>query len=285
MELNTFGTVRAAACVAVRSQVDEVLKEVHFEKGQKIARGDLLFTIESKPFEIAVQQTQAALAQNQTQAANGKRDAEREQELYGKKIASQSDNDTATANAEVLAQSVKAAEAALAHAQLQLDHCCIYSPIDGRAGNIMVTAGNLVKANDVPLVVINQISPIDIFFALPQAELDRVRAHMAQGELAVEAVLPDDPDHPELGRLTFIDNAVNASTGTIQLGASFSNADERLWPGRYVSVRLRLMVQQDAVVVPARALGTSSKGQFVFVVKPDRSVEQRSVQVARTVRR
>jgi multidrug efflux system membrane fusion protein len=282
LELSTFGTARAAASVAVRSQVDELLKEIHFEKGQKIARGDLLFTIESKPFEIAVQQAQAALARDKSQAANSKLEAERAQELYKKQIVSQAESDTAAASAEVLAQTVKVAEAALANARLQVDHCRIYSPIDGRAGNIMVTAGNLVKANDVPLVVINQISPIDIFFALPQAELDRVRGHMVQGELAVEAILPDDPDHPEKGRLTFIDNAVNTSTGTIQVGASFPNAAERLWPGRYVGVRLRLMVQQDAVVVPARAVGTGSNGQFVFVVKPDRSVEQRSVQVART---
>ena len=282
LELNTFGTVRAAASVAVRSQVDELLKAVHFEKGQKIARGDLLFSIESKPFETAVQQAQAALARDRAAAANAKLDAERAQELYKKKISAQAESDTAAANAEALAQTVKAEEAALNNAQLQLDHCRIYSPIGGRAGNIMVTAGNLVKANDVPLVVINQISPIDIFFALPQAELDRVRAYMVQGELAVEAILTGDPDHVEKGRLTFIDKTVNTNTGTIQLGASFPNADERLWPGRYVGVRLRLMVQQDAVIVPERAVGTGSNGQYVFVVKADQSVERRSVEVART---
>ncbi len=282
VELNTFGTVRATASVAVKSQIDELIKEVHFEKGQKIAKGDLLYSLESNSFEIAIKGAQIKLARDNVVLANAKRDAERKEGLFKKMICSEMERDTATSNAEALAQTVKEEEALIENAKIQLDHCHIYSPIDGRAGNVMVTAGNLVKSNDVTLVVINQISPIDIFFAIPQAELDNVRARMAQGELVVEAILPGDPENPEKGRLTFIDNSVNTTTGTIQLGASFPNTNERLWPGRYVGVRLLLTVQEDAIVVPGRAVGTSSDGLYIFVVKADQSVERRNVQVART---
>jgi len=276
-ELNTFGTAQAVASVAIKAQVGELLKKVHFEKGQKIARGQLLFSLETKPFEVALQQARAALARDTAQAANAKLEAARMQALIEKKIAAQTDADKANAAAAALVETVKADEAAIAALQLDLDHCGIYSPIDGRAGNILVHEGNLVKANDVPLVLINQVSPIDVFFAIPQRDLGGIRTYMAEGDLPVEAIIPDDPDHPEKGRLTFVDNAVDADTGTIQLGALFPNANERLWPGQYVRVRLSLTVQKNATVVPTRAVQTGNSGKYVFVVRKDQTVELRPV--------
>jgi membrane fusion protein, multidrug efflux system len=282
LEIDTFGTAQAEASVLVRAQVGEILKEVHIQKGQQVARGDLLFTLESKPFEVALQQARAALARDQVLLVSARREAARQQELLAKKIAAPADADKTQADADALAETVKVDEATIATLQLDLDHCRIHAPIAGRVGKIMVDAGNLVQAKGDPLVQINQISPIDVFFAVPQAELDRVRAYRAQGELEVEAALPSDPAHPEKGRLSFIDNSVDTSTGTIRLGATFPNAEERLWPGRYVRLRLRLTVQADAIVVPARAVGAGSSGQYVFVVKGGQTAELRSVKVART---
>lgn len=280
--LNTFGTVQAQASVAIKPQVSELLKTVHIEKGQKLAAGDLLFTLESRAFEVALQQARANLARDRVQAANARVEADRAARLVEQKMAAQTDADTAIATAAALAETVKADEAAIAALQLDLDHCRIYSPISGRAGNLLVHQGNVVKANDVPLVVINQISPIDVFFAIPQRELDRVRTHMAQGELTVEAALPDAPDRPETGRLNFIDNSAATETGTIQLGAVFANAQERLWPGQYVRVRLFLTVQRDATVVPTRAVQTGNDGRYLFVVKADQTVELRPVIAGRS---
>ncbi len=281
-ELETFGTVQAVASVAIKSQVSERLKQVHFAKGQQIAPGDLLFSVETRPFEVALQQAQATLGRDRVQAAHAVVEAGRLQALVAKNVAAQTDVDKANAEAAALAETVKADEAAIAALQLDLDHCRILSPIAGRAGNLMVTAGNLVKANDVPLVVINQISPIDVFFAIPQRHLAAVRTFMAQGELPAKAMLPGDPDHPETGHLTFIDNAVDTNTGTIQLGATFANAAERLWPGQYVRVRLVLTVRADATVVPARAVQTGTDGQYVFVLQPDQTVAIRPIKTGPT---
>ena len=282
LELITFGTVQAQASVAIKSQVSGILRKVHFEKGRAVASGDLLFTIESRAFEVALDQARATLARDKVQTVNAVQEAERIKALLAKSVAAQADVDKAVAIAAALAETIKADEAAIASLQLDLDHCRIVSPIAGRAGNLMVTAGNLIKADDVALVVINQISPIEVFFAIPQRDLDRVRANMALGGLAVEAAIPGELDRPEKGHLTFIDNAVDATSGTLQLGAVFPNENERLWPGRYVRVRLFLTMQKGVVAVPSRAVQTGSDGQFVFVVKADQTVTLRPVTVGRS---
>ncbi len=282
VELNTFGTVQTEASIAIKSQVSEVLRKVHVAKGQQIARGDLLFTLDSRHMEIALEQARATLSRDRIQAANAEVEAERARLLVEKKIAAPTEADRTAAEAGALAETVKADEAAVASLQLDLEHCRIYSPSDGRAGNILVHEGNLVQANEVPLVVINQIRPIDVFFAIPQRELARVRTHAAEGEVMVEAALPETPQAPETGRLTFIDNAVEADSGTIRLAATFPNPGERLWPGQYVRVRLLLTVEADAVVAPARAVQTGSEGKYVFVVQEDQTVALRPVRVSRT---
>jgi membrane fusion protein, multidrug efflux system len=282
LALDTFGKAQSKASVTIKARVTQVLESVHFKDGQRVSRGDLMFTLDSRPYEVALTQARAALARNKILAANAQLEVHRDLELLNKKMFSREDYDKAKADSDALVETLKSDQAAIEAARIDVDHCRITSPIDGLAGKVLVHAGNLVTANEVPLVTINQIKPMDVFFSLPQSELDRVRSYQSKGDLEVEATIPDDPDHPMKGTLTFIDNLVDAKNGTIELGATFANPDESLWPGRYVIIHLILTVQQDAMVVPHRAIVNSSMGQTVFVVKGDGTVEQRSVQVART---
>jgi membrane fusion protein, multidrug efflux system len=282
LEVDTFGKAQSKASVTIKAQVTQVIQAVHFNEGHKISRGDLLFTLDSRPYNAALTHARAALARDKILTADAQLEVRRDGELLSKKMFAQEDYDKAKSAADAFVETLKADQAAIDAAQIDVDHCTITSPIDGLAGKVLVHAGNLVTANDVPLVMINQIKPIDVFFSLPQSELDRVRSYQNKADLEVEVTLPDDPDHPMKGPLTFIDNLVDTGNGTIELGATFTNPDECLWPGRYVLVHLVLTVQHDAVVVPQRAIVNSSIGQSVFVVKSDQTVEQRTVQVART---
>ena len=275
--LDAFGTVQPVAQVAVKSQVSEVLRKVHFEPGDKVERGALLFTIDSRPVSIALQRANATLAKDKIQAANLKADADRARTLVGRQMTAQTDADKAIAAEQAMFETVKADAAAVAALQVDLDHCRVTAPIAGRAGNVLVDAGNLVQANGETLVELKQISPIRVFFSVPQAQLEAIRTWQARGALEVDATLPHAPDRPEgvdraelseRGQLTFINNTVDPTTGTIQLAATFENADEHLWPGRYVRVQLRLTVQSGALVVPARAVVESgSEGAYVFVIQ------------------
>ncbi len=173
-------------------------------------------------------------------------------------------------------------EAAVEYARLQLSYCSVYSPVDGRTGSLLVHPGNQVKANDQPvLVVINQVTPVYVGYSIPERYLPDVRKYMAKGSLAVEAVIPDDPQHPEVGTATFMDNAVDRATGTIQLKATFSNRNRRLWPGQFVNTIVRLAEQTNAIVVPSQAIETGQKGTFVYVMKADQTAEIRPVTVER----
>ncbi|MBE9229261.1 efflux RND transporter periplasmic adaptor subunit [Phormidium sp. LEGE 05292] len=179
---------------------------------------------------------------------------------------------------------VKADEAAIENAQIQLSYSSIYAPIDGRTGSLLVTEGNLIKANDTTaMVTINQVSPIYVTFTIPQQKLSQIRQYMANGQLTVKAIIGKDVQHPVIGKLTFIDNAVDNTTGTIKLKATFDNLDNRLWPGQFVNVLLELTQETNAIAVPSQAIQTGQKGQFVFVVKPDMSVQMQPITVSRTV--
>ena len=283
LELSTFGRARSKASVTIKAQVAQVILTVPFKEGQMVARGDLLFTLDSRPYEVALARARAALARDKVLSDQAQLELRRDGELLAKKMLAQEEYDKAKSGADAVVETLKADQSAIDAAQIDLDNCRITSPIDGRAGRVLVHAGNLVTANDVALVTINQIKPIDIFFSLPQAELDRVRAYQNKAELAVVATIPGEPDQPEKGSLTFIDNRVDDSNGTIEIGATFPNPDERLWPGRYVLVHLVLTVLHDAVVAPVRAVETGSAGQYVFVVKGGQTAELRAVKVARTV--
>ncbi len=295
VQVRAIGNVEAYSTVSIKAQVSGELTAVHFREGQDVRRGQLLFSIARRPFEVALLQNQANLARDKARAENYRIQAQRFEKLFQEGVVSSQQRDLAVTDAEAGDATVRADEAAIERAKLDLQYCSIASPIDGRTGNLMVHPGNLVKANDLPiLLVINQLNPIYVNFALPEGDLAEVKKYMAEGKLRVEAFLPDDPNRPasgagrqgalpELGTLSFVDNAVDKTTGTIRMKATFANQQRRLWPGQFVNVVLTLTARPNAVVVPAPALQTGQSGSFVFVVKADSSVESRSVVVGSTI--
>jgi multidrug efflux system membrane fusion protein len=278
VQIRAIGNVEAYAAVSVKSQVNGLLEKVHFREGEDVRKGQLLFTLDSRPYAAALRQAKAAVARDAAQEKYARRQAKRYGELLSDGIVTQDQYDQLTANADALAESVRAGRAVVDNAAIQLGYCSIRSPLDGRTGNLMVQQGNLVKANDVPvLVTINQVIPIHVTFSVPEKELAEIRKYMTAGTLKVEAVLSDASVSPELGSLSFLDNAVDASTGTIKIKGTFANRERRLWPGQFVTVILTLTTIPNAVVVPSQAVQTGQAGTYVFVVKADRSVELRPV--------
>jgi membrane fusion protein, multidrug efflux system len=282
IEIKTFGIVQAHSTVPIRAEVGGNLIRVHFRKGQNIRQGDLLFTIDPRSYKADLDQARATLERDKALEENARLNAERAKELVKKGYIAQSDDDKAQADARALSATIRADEAAVINARLQLEHCTIRSPIDGKAGDLLVNEGTLIKANDIPMVTINQIHPIEVFFSIPQADLPAVRTHMAQRKLKVRVSFPQDESPPEEGDLFFVDNTIDKGTGTVQLAGMFSNDRELLWPGQYVNVVLVLSVQKDALVVPAAAVQVGRDGKFVFVLKPDQTVEVRPVAAGMT---
>ena len=285
MELTTFGRVQAVSTVSVKAEVTGILQKVHFKKGDYIPKDAVLFTIDPAPFKTALDQAEANLARDKVLAANAKREAAREDELQRKGYAPDTEVEAARANADALAATVLADEAARENAKIQLDYCTITSPVPGpaAAGLDLVTEGNLVKADDMVLAVINQISPIEVFFSVPEQDFPLVKKYMNSGAGKLEVrVKPRGREAAFVtGELTSLDNAVDATSGTIRLAATFENKDEHLWPGDYVDVTLKLTVQNDAVVAPARAVQVGRDSKFVYVIKADHTAEVRKVTVRR----
>lgn len=281
VELTTFGNVKAYSSVPIKAEVGGILTKVHFRKGQNVTAGALLFTIDQRPYKAALDQATANLERDKAQEQNAILNAERAKELVKKAFIAQSDYDKAQTDAKAISASVRGDEAAVVNAKLQLEHCSIHSPISGRASDILVDEGTLIKANDVTLVTINQMQPIEVSFSIPQSDLPAVRTYMAHNDLQVRAGLPKDNKPPDVGKLIFVNNTVDQGTGTVQLSAIFKNERELLWPGQYVNVTLVLTVQKDAIVVPSAAVQTGRDNKYIFVVKPDMTVEMRPVTVGR----
>lgn len=282
VELGTIGNVEAYSAVSVKSQVEGQLDRVHFTEGQDVHKGDLLFTINSRPYEAALRQSEANLARDTAQAAHAKSDEERYLKLSTDGIVSKEKYDEARTNREALDAAVRADRAAVENVQIQLGYCVILAPIEGRTGSLIVHAGNIVKANDLTLVVINQVRPIYVNFSVPEQYLSEIRRRMASGELHVQASIPGEEKHAEEGLLSFVDNAVDSATGTIHLKGTFANSERRLWPGQFVNVVLTLSSHPNAIVAPSQAVQTGQAGRYVFVVKPDLTVDSRPVVVGET---
>lgn len=284
VQIRVIGNVEAYNTVSIKAQINGMLDVVHFREGQDVKKGQLLFTIDRRPFVAALNQAKAALARDAAQERYAREQARRYGELIKDGIVTQDQFEQYRANADALAESVHADRAAVDNAAVQLSYCTIHSPIDGRTGNLMVQRGNLVKANDVPvLVTINQINPIYVTFSVPENQLADIKKFMGSGSLKVVAFIPNDNGPAEQGTLSFLDNAVDTATGTIKIKGTFANTGRRLWPGQFVNVVLTLTSIPNAVVVPAQAVQTGQSGQFVFVVKPDMTVESRPVATGQTL--
>lgn len=271
------GHVMPVSTVTIHSQIQGMISAVHFKEGQEVNKGDLLFTIDPRPSQAALDQARAALARDSAQLEYAKINFAREQKLYDQKLISEDELDTNRASQDALTGTVAADRAAITNALLNLDYCAIRSPVAGRTGSLQAFAGNVVKAPDDVLLTINQLHPIYVAFAMPEQYLPEIEKQMHGQPLAVTASFENMAGPPPAGELTFIDNTVDTTTGTILLKATFPNADSALWPGQFVQVLLTLAELKDVVVVPAQALQTGQNGQFIYVVKPDQTVEERAV--------
>jgi multidrug efflux system membrane fusion protein len=237
----------------------------------------LLISIDPEPFQATLNQCEAALVKDQAQARFASEQANRYEGLVREGIVTHDQYDSLKSNAESLAATLVADRAAIKNARIQLGYCSIRSPISGRTGTIAMQPGNLVKANDLPIVSINQISPIYATFSIPEKLLTQVKRAMAGNELKIEALIPNEPGSTETGTISFLDNAVNSATGTIKLKGVFANKSHKLWPGQFTDVVMTMGNRKNAVIVPTSAVQTSQQGEFVYVVKPDNSVEMRQV--------
>ncbi|HUJ86525.1 MAG TPA: efflux RND transporter periplasmic adaptor subunit [Burkholderiales bacterium] len=282
--LSAIGNVDAYSTVAIKARVDGQIVDVNFREGQAVRKGEVLFRLDSRPFEAALRQAGANLARDTASRDQARSQERRYFDLLEKHFVSNEAYTQIRTAAETAEAALKASEAAVETARLNLQYCTIRSPIEGYVGRVLLQLGNMVKANDtISLVVINQVQPIYVTFGVPEQQLAEIRRHMADGPLEVK-VLSSDTRHSQLatGRLVFIDNAVDQSTGTIKLRAQFDNHDLMLWPGQFVTVNVKLYEQHDALVVPSLAVQTGPEGEFVFVVKPDKTTEVRKVKIART---
>jgi len=282
VQINTISNVEAYSTVSVKSQIGGLLNHVHFREGQDVNKGDLLFTIDPRPYEAALRQAEANLAKDTAQHENAREEVRRYAELVKKGYVAQEQYDQIRTNATAFEATVNADKAVVENARLQLKYCYIYSPLTGRSGNLFANEGNLIKANaDNPMVIINQIQPIYVTFSVPEQYLSEIKKYMSGGKILVDAFITTGKDNPEKGVLTFVDNTVDAATGTIKLKATFANNKKRLWPGQFVDVVIVLTTQPNAVVVPSQSVQTGQKGQYVFVIKDDLTVEDRPVTVGR----
>src|SRR5579884_2095029 len=285
IDLTGIGTVQSLRSVAVKSQVDGRIEEIHVKEGDEVKAGDLLVTLDRRPFENNLRVAQADLATARAEAAHAEADVQRYKPLDEQSMVSKDTYTQLVTAAETARATVQAKEAALANAELQLSYTEIRAPFNGRAGQLQLHEGALVKANDsgFVLLTVNQLAPIAVGYALPEAYLDRVRQALQTGDkIAVTAVGTDFTAKKPDGTLAFIDNSVDPSTGTVLLKAVFDNTGHELWPGELVNVDTQLGVDENVVVVPAPAVQNGQNGPQVFVVGPDQTVTLRDVKVART---
>ena len=283
VQLRAIGNVQAYSTVTIKSKVGGELVRVHFTEGQDVKKGDLLFMIDPRPYEAALKQAEANLQRDIAQAKHAREDARRYESLIQKGVVPQQQYDKFRSDADALEATVLADRAAVENAKIQLGYCSLHSPIDGRTGSLIVKEGNIIKAEDINLVVINQIIPIDVAFSVPEQFLPEIKKYIAVGKLQVEALIPMNEERPERGVITFIDNAVDTNTGTIRLKGTFANRENKLWPGQFVNVVLTLTTEPNAIVVPSQTIQTGQEGQYVFVVKQDLTVESRPVVAGRTM--
>lgn len=283
-QFEAVGTVQTIASVSVRSRVDGEIASVLVKDGDAVKAGQVIMTIDPRFQQAQLDQAQANLARDRAVQTNAYRDVTRYKPLAQQEYVSRQQLDASTTTAQSASASVRADEAAVESAQVMLSYFIIKAAIDGRIGYINQKIGNDIKANDVPLATINQIKPIYVSFPLPQAELPSVRRAMAAGAVKVLALPFGDTGTPESGRLTFFENSIDSSTGTILVRATFDNPRETLWPGQFCNVTVDLSVQNDALTIPSAAVQVGQNGDYVYVITPDNKAEYRSVTVSRSLK-
>ena len=274
LKIQAIGNVEVQTTVSIKSRLDGQIVKVGFADGQDVAKGQMLFEIDARPLQAQLEQARATLARDKAQLDRARQQEERYKDLLQKGFVSQDAYAQFRTNVDTAAATVNASESAVDNMRVQTEYAVIRSPIQGRAGKILIQQGNLVKANDTPsLVIINQLAPIYVSFAVPEQYLGLIRKYMAGGKLVVEA-LPPNPGEGVAGSTTgargtlaFVDNTVDTTTGTVRLRAVFDNKDKSLWPGQFVTASVTLNETQSAIVVPSQAVQTGPKGQYVYVVK------------------
>jgi multidrug efflux system membrane fusion protein len=283
VRIQAIGNVEAYATVSLRARVDGQIVEAGFKEGQEVRKGQVLFRIDPRSFEAALRQAEANALRDAAARDQARSQERRYKELLEKNFVSKEAYAQIRTNAATAEATAQASQAALDNAKLNVEYCTVHAPIEGYAGKIQVQIGNLVRANDpTPLVVINQVHPIYVNFAVPEQRLTEVREHMKAGPLSVQVLAPGSDQPAASGTLIFVDNAVDPSTGTIRLRARFANRENTLWPGQFVNVSLRLFEQVDAIVIPSQAVQTGPQGQYVYVVGEDMLAQVRRITVQRT---
>ena len=284
LEVKANGHVDPYSTVAIKARVGGQVTRVGFREGQNVHQGDALFQIDSRPYASALAQAQAQLERDRAIAKKAEQDVQRYAELVAKDYVTKEQYDAVGSNVAAALATVKADEAAVENARLNLSYCTVAAPLSARTGAVLVYPGNMVKGNDDnPLVVLNQIQPVYVSFSVPESSLALIRQHGRPGEkLKVLALAAGASANVQTGDLTFFNNTVDPTTGTILLKATFPNSNEVLWPGEYVDVTLTLATEPNAIVVPTQAIQTGQSGQYVYVVKNDLTVESRPVTMNRT---
>jgi multidrug efflux system membrane fusion protein len=281
--VQAIGNVEALSTVSVRARVDGQIVEVNFKEGEEVRKGSVLFRIDPRPYEAALRQADATNARDVAARDQAQAQERRYKDLLEKNFVSKDAYAQFRTNADTAAAVAEASKAAVDSARLNLEYCTIRSPIDSYPGKIQIQLGNLVKANDsTALVVLNQVHPIYVSFAVPEQTLPAIRSYMSAGPLTVDARSPNATTSAASGRLIFVDNAVDSTTGTIKLRGQFANKENSLWPGQFVNVSITLYDQRDAVVIPSQAIQNGPNGEYVFVVKPDMTAEMRKIKSDRT---
>lgn len=282
-QIVTIGSVQPIAAIAIKARVDSVVETVAFTEGQEVKTGDTLFTLDSRSLDAQLRQAQANLERDRANLDKAKGDVKRYGELVRTSAISRTTYDAAVATSDALEGTVKADLAAIEAAKVSLSFTRITAPMDGRTGTITAKVGTMVRAADAnPLVTLTQLRPINVAFNVPEKHLPAIRAAMAAGSLAVTASIAGSHGETAQGKLSFVDSQVDQQTGTILVKGEFPNADTRLWPGQFVDTVLTLRVEQNALTIPDLAVQTGQKGRFVYVVKPDETVEVRPVTVERS---
>jgi membrane fusion protein, multidrug efflux system len=283
VEVTAVGNVEAISTISIRAQVAGEVQDIRFKEGDFVKKGQVLLIIDPRPYDAALAQAKASLARDKATGVYNRAQAQRYKTLFDQGVASAEQLESFISAADAADATVNVDEAAIKTAELNLEYCTITSPLDGRTGTVMVKAGNLVKVADVPIVVINQVNPIYVNFTVPQQYWPDIKQDVDRRALRVAATIPQDAGRPVEGTLTFVDNIVDSTTGTIHLRGTFENSQNRLWPGLYVNILLTLSQQPNATVVPAHSIVSTQEGSYVYVVKGNKTVEQRTVVPSRTV--